>query len=88
MHLQRTRSRDDNDSVWFETADTTFDIAELFHSHIRPEATFGEYVANAVWRVTRFRASELECNPIGEDGRISVRNIGKGTCVYEYRCTL
>jgi hypothetical protein len=44
MHLQGTGGSDDDHSIWGETADSAFDIAELLHTHVGPEASFCEDV--------------------------------------------
>lgn len=45
MHLQRTGGGDDNNSVWGETTDSTFDIAKLLHTHVGPKTSLCEDVS-------------------------------------------
>lgn len=83
VHLQGTRRSNNDDSVGLETAHATLDVAELLHAHVRAETTFSEDVPHAVGLVSLFSACKFERHAIGEDGRVSVSDVGEGTGVYE-----
>ena len=88
VHLQRTGRRDDNDGVGLEAAHAALDVAELLHTHVGTEATFGEDVSRSRWVVAFFCTGEFESDPVGEDGGIAMSNIRERTSVDEDRRTL
>jgi hypothetical protein len=85
MHLQCSRRGHNDNRIRSQTRNPTFDITKLFHTHVRAESTFGEYVSELGWvGFARFGSCEFECDFVGEDGRVAVGDVGEWTCVYEY----
>lgn len=88
MHLQRAGGGNDNNSVRGETADSTLDIAELLHTHVRPEASFCEDVPTTRRIFALLGPCELQGNTVGEDGRVAMSYVGEGTSMNKDRSTL
>jgi hypothetical protein len=56
VHLQRSRSRNDDSSIGLKAADPTLDVAELLHAHVCSEPALGEHVPDMVGGVALFNA--------------------------------
>ena len=88
VHLECTSCSDNDDGVGSEAADTALDVAELLHAHVRAEPALGEDETGGGGCVAWFCPGELECDLVGEDGRVPVCDVGKGSGVDEYGCSL
>ena len=53
------------------------------HSNVGTETGLGDDISGSAGIVSLFSTGELESDPVGNDGRVSVGNVGKGTGVNE-----
>ena len=88
MHLERPCSRDNNSSIGLQSTHAALDVGEFLHTHIGTEAALSEDIANPVGRVTFFGTSKLQGDAVSKNGRVSVGDIGKWSCVNEDGGTL
>src|SRR5262249_6796407 len=75
--LESAHGRHQHDAVRFQPAVTALDVAELFEAHVGSETGFGDYES--------FRSVELQRDRVGDNGRISVSDIGERPGVNESR---
>eukprot|EP01137_Pigoraptor_chileana_P008991 Opistho-2@56591 len=73
VHLERPDGRDKHDAVGTKTTVPALDVEELLHSNVRTESSLCNNISVGT--------GEFECDAIGNDRRVSVGNVGKGTRV-------
>ena len=69
-----------------DVSDHTFTSGRVeltLHSNVGTETGLGDDVSGSAGIVSLFSTGELESDPVGNDGRVSVGNVGKGTGVNE-----
>src|SRR5262245_18162454 len=72
MHLERANSSDHYHHMRDESTITTFDVEELLHTDVCAEARFCHNVIR-----------KLQCDLVGDDGGLSMRDVGERSCVDE-----
>ncbi|GFZ51903.1 hypothetical protein JCM24511_09672 [Saitozyma sp. JCM 24511] len=88
VHLEGSDGRDEDHGVGAEARHAGLDVAELLHADVRTEASLGDDVTAARRVVALLDTGELECDAVRDDGRVAVRDVGKGTGVDEDGGTL
>lgn len=76
VHLERAHGGDETDGARAQAAGAALDVEELFHANVRAKAGLGNDKA--------VLAHKLEGDLVGDDGRVAVRNVGKGARVHKH----